>query len=367
MDRSTDSRQGPPNRKFNPLAGDAHRPDHTPPAPPPPDESYWAALLQEGDSHAVQPPRNDEDAWDVSFDLVPARGDRAPLDQEMSDWEEARGLFGADQTISLLVVGYNRGGLLVEWGSLRGFVPASQLVDFPSIPDGPSRRAELAARVGQRLTLRVIELDADQNRLILSERAAQVQPGTRASVLDHLGRGEVCAGRVTNLCDFGAFVDLGGVEGLIHISELSWGRVSHPRDVLVRGDTVKVYVMDVNRDQGRVALSIKRLQPDPWETVDQRYQIGQIIEGVITNVVDFGAFARVEDGLEGLIHVSELAEGNFLHPRNVVHEGERVRVRVLNIDGQSRRLGLSLRRTDAETSTGPVESLRPEQRTGGPA
>jgi len=163
-----------------------------------------------------------------------------------------------------------------------------------------------------------------------------------------LRKGDICEGRVTNLCDFGAFVDLGGLEGLIHISELSWGRVGHPRDLLTRGDVIKVYVMEVNQDRGRVALSLKRLQPDPWETVEQRYHVGQMVEGVITNVVDFGAFACVEEGLEGLIHVSELAEGQFLHPRNVVQEGEHVRARILNIDGRARRLGLSLRQLEAE-------------------
>jgi small subunit ribosomal protein S1 len=239
----------------------------------------------------------------------------------------------------------------VEWNSLRGFVPASQLVSFPAVIEGQARRGELSARVGQKLLLRVIELDRPQNRLILSERAAQVQPGTRASVLDQLRKGSICAGRVTNLCDFGAFVDLGGLEGLIHISELSWGRVGHPADMLNRGDEIKVYVMDVHRDQGRVALSIKRLQPDPWETVEQRYRVGQMIQGIITNVVDFGAFACVEEGLEGLIHVSELAEGHFLHPRNVVREGETVHARILNIDGHARRLGLSLRQSVPEATT----------------
>jgi small subunit ribosomal protein S1 len=194
------------------------------------------------------------------------------------------------------------------------------------------------------LSLRVIELDRIQNRLILSERAAQVQPGTRASVLTHIRESDICSGQVTNLCDFGVFVDLGGLEGLIHISELSWGRVSHPRDILTRGDTIQVYVMHVDQDQGRIALSLKRLRPDPWQTVETRYQVGQIVEGVITNVVDFGAFACIEEGLEGLIHVSELAEGHFLHPRNVVREGDTVRAKILNIDGQARRLGLSLRR-----------------------
>jgi small subunit ribosomal protein S1 len=358
MDRINGSNQTYPLRKLGATPNDAHRPDLTPPPPPPPDESYWAALLQEGDITTAKAPRRSREIWDDEYDGALSTPTGAQVDQEITDWDEAQRVFEADQTVTLTIIGYNRGGLLVEWNTLRGFVPASQLVDFPSIADGPVRRAELSARVGHSLVLRVIELDPKQNRLILSERAAQVQPGTRANILDRLSQGDTCQGRVTNLCDFGAFVDLGGIEGLIHISELSWGRVSHPRDVLVRGDTVRVYVMEVNRDQGRVALSLKRLQPDPWETVEQRYHIGQIIEGVITNVVDFGAFARVEDGLEGLIHVSELAEGNFLHPRNVVHEGEQVRVRVLNIDGQSRRLGLSLRHSDTDPNPTAFEPFQ---------
>ena len=314
--------------------------------PPPPDESYWAALLQEDERFPSPAARHARD-WDHGNGVLAESGERN-TEQSRADWQAIEQVYRADQVVTLPVVGYNRGGLLVEWRSLRGFVPASQLVDFPAVSDGAARRNELALRVGQLLRLRVIELSYEQNRLILSERAAQVQAGARANILDTLRCGDICEGQVTNLCDFGAFVDLGGVEGLIHISELSWGRVGHPRDILTRGETVKVYVMDVQREQGRVALSLKRLQPDPWATVAQRYRVGQIVEGVITNVVDFGAFARVEEGLEGLIHVSELAEGNFLHPRNVVREGERVRARVLNIDGSSRRLGLSLRRLEGD-------------------
>jgi small subunit ribosomal protein S1 len=200
--------------------------------------------------------------------------------------------------------------------------------------------------VGQRLRLRIIELDIPMNRLILSERAAQVEPGKRADVLASLSLGSMCRGVVTNLCDFGAFVDLGGVEGLIHISELSWGRVGHPHDVLNSGQEVEVYVMSIDQERERVALSLKRLQPDPWESVEAKYEIGQLVEGTITNVVDFGAFACIEEGLEGLIHVSELAEGQFLHPRNVVKEGDKIAARILNIDGRARRLGLSLRQVD---------------------
>jgi small subunit ribosomal protein S1 len=160
---------------------------------------------------------------------------------------------------------------------------------------------------------------------------ADLQPGQRR------------CGVVTTVCDFGAFIDLGGIEGLAHISEISWGRINHPSDVLRSGQNVEVHIMSVEREQRRVALSLKRLHPDPWVTVPQRYQLQQLVEGIVTTVVDFGAFVRLEEGVEGLIHISELAEGNFLHPRNVVHEHDTVRVRVLSIDVAHRRLGLSLR------------------------
>lgn len=315
--------------------------------PLPPDEAYWEALLQEGDGAAVGGiPRQRDLDWD-EFDIHEAARsltDGATPAGSEPDWDEIQQVYDRDDAIDLRVVGFNRGGLLVEWNSLRGFIPASQLLDFPATADNRARREALAQRVGHTLRLRVIELDRAQNRLILSERAAQVEPGTRATVLTTIQSGDVCSGQVTNLCDFGVFVDLGGLEGLIHISELSWGRVSHPRDVLKRGETVTVYVMQVDQDQGRVALSLKRMRPDPWKMVEERYYVGQTVEGVITNVVDFGAFACIEEGLEGLIHVSELAEGHFLHPRNVVREGDTVRARILNIDGSARRLGLSLRR-----------------------
>lgn len=318
------------------------------PAPPPQvDESYWASLLREEPS---EPPASDESDYDYpaasSYEQPaqahPAGADGTPLE---SDWDEIRRVADSDQVIGLAVVGYNRGGLLVEFRSLRGFVPASQLVEFPSTPNPIMRRKALVSRIGQTLNLRVIELNAQQNRLILSERAARALPGERSGILHRLRSGDTVSGTVTNLCDFGAFIDLGGLEGLIHISELSWGRVGHPQDILQRGQSVTVMVLDVNHHAGRIALSLKRLHPDPWATVHERYKIGQPVVGIVTNVVDFGAFARLEEGLEGLIHVSELAEGHFLHPRNVVREGQEIRARILSIDGQNRRLGLSLRGT----------------------
>lgn len=315
-------------------------------------EAYWDALLNEGEfSESVdtqanndfylfdgsspsssQPSGLDTDDFDFSYD-----------ESTEDDWMAIESIQDNDEVLQLKVVGYNRGGLLVDWYSLRGFVPASQLIDFPGEGHQQERHHLLVDRVGQTICLRIIELDADKNRLIFSERAAQASPGNRTSLLNTLEKGDTLEGIVTNLCDFGAFVDLGGIEGLIHISEMSWGRVGHPSDMLERGQTIQVYVLDITPEESRIALSIKRLHRDPWETIDERYHEGQIVQGRITNVVDFGAFACIEEGLEGLIHFSELAEGQFLHPRNVVKEGDIVNTRILSISGQKRRLALSLR------------------------
>lgn len=322
-------------------------------SPPPIDEGYWSSLLRDGENTkggtvpGANPGMLDSLSW--ASDNASILGDLPPSSN--TDWKVAKQTYDGDQTVALEAVGYNRGGLLVRWNSLRGFVPASQLVDFPVDVDDTKRHDELSCRVGKEIDLRIIELTPEANRLILSERAAQVEPGKRIEVLSELKPGDICRGVVTNLCHFGAFIDLGGVEGLIHISELSWGRVGHPRDVLESNQEVEVAVLNVNQGNERVALSLKRLQPDPWESVEERYHIGQIVEGIVTNVVDFGAFTCIEEGLEGLIHVSELAEGQFLHPRNVLHEGDLIRACILNIDGEARRLGLSLRRSDNNGNT----------------
>lgn len=324
------------------MTTNVQRRDFTP--PPPNDEGYWAALLREGEFAepvGVEPVQ--EETPDLNDELVDEGCQPQAEPGQQSDWEAIRVIMDHDEVIDLKAIGYNRGGLLVEWQSLRGFVPASQLIDFPSTSDEFTRKKLLMSRIGEVLPLRVIELSEEQNRLILSERAARALPGERADILTRLRSGDTVEGIVTNLCDFGAFVDLGGLEGLIHISELSWGRVGHPAEILERGQKVRAYVLEVSRDNGRIALSLKRLHPDPWETVGERYHIGENVDGVITNVVDFGAFARIEEGLEGLIHVSELAEGHFLHPRNVVSEGQHINARILSIDGRARRLGLSLR------------------------
>jgi small subunit ribosomal protein S1 len=315
------------------------------------DESYWQALLEQGEvSPGVVPPADPQEtfnilACDPEIDPLTAEAVvESPEEAELQEgWQGAQVALDRGTPFSLQVSGANRGGLLVDWNGLQGFVPASHLKEMPRSQDPHERVAELANRIGDSLTVRVIEVDVDQQRLVFSERAALSGLASPLSLLSALKPGDVCKGRITNLTSFGAFVDLGGVEGLVHISEISWDRVRHPNDVLHPGQEVQVRVLGVNPDERRIALSLKRLRPDPWAGIGSRYELGEVLEGTITNVVDFGAFVRVEEGLEGLIHVSELADGRFLHPRSIVREGDRVQVRVIKIDPDKHHLGLSLR------------------------
>jgi small subunit ribosomal protein S1 len=204
--------------------------------------------------------------------------------------------------------------------------------------------------VGESLRLKVIEIDRTRNRLILSERAAmrEWRKQHKEKLLASLKEGDVRSGEVISLCDFGAFVDLGGADGLIHLSELSWRRVAHPSEVLAVGDKVEVYVLNVDRERKRIGLSLKRLEPDPWTQITQQYQEGQLVEGKITKLVKFGAFARISDeDIEGLIHISELSDDHIAHPKEVVHEGMVATLRIIRIDPDRRRIGLSLKRVDS--------------------
>lgn len=321
----------------------------------PPDESYWQALLSEGehDIRAATPDEGTDPCVDAEHDplftqqvvnLGQGRNSPGPAADDPNTWHTFLEYQAQEKPVELQVVGYNRGGLLVQWDGVEGFVPASQLCEGAPYSDEQMRQKWLAAQVESTLTLKVIEVEPAQNRLILSERAVKRTQPTDLSVLDRLDAGDVCWGRVTNLCAFGAFVDLGGVEGLVHISEISWGRVSHPEDVLQSGQEIQVYVLNVDRERGRIGLSVKRLCPDPWETVDSRYMVGQIVEGTVTNVVNFGAFVRLEEGLEGLIHVSELG-GPDLPVHWPVSEGDSIQVCIMNIDKSRHRMGLSLEST----------------------
>ncbi len=306
------------------------------------DESYWRALIEEGEhSGRTAPPIDPQASW-VGFPVEPPSPPVAEITDRSDGWDVAFQAMEQGQVLELPVVGYNRGGVLVDWDGRQGFVPVSHLSDIPPYLDEKERERELRRHVGQTLRLRIIEVHPERSRLVLSERATCLEEASRRELLERLQPGDTCSGQVTNLCSFGAFVDLGGLEGLVHISEISWGRIDHPAEVLSPGQVVRVCVLSIDRERGRVGLSIKQTQRDPWRDIEARYQVGQVVEGVITNVVDFGAFAQVEDGVEGLVHASELSEWN-LHPRQVVKEGQRLHLRVVNVDSKRRRLGLSLR------------------------
>lgn len=258
-----------------------------------------------------------------------------------ADWAYATDTYQRDQIVTLTVTDYNRGGLLVEGSCLQGFVPYSHLVDMTCQTD-QERDQFLAEYVGRDLRLKIIECVPDEARIVFSERAARADAGRRPELFSSLKPGDITTGEVTNITDFGVFVDLGGVEGLIHISELSWGRVLHPADILQLGEKVEVQVLDILPERCRIALSLKRLKPNPWETVLQRYAINDIVPATITSVVSFGLFARLEEGLEGLVHVSEIEpEGVIL--KDIYTEGQQINVRILHVEPQHQRLGLSLK------------------------
>lgn len=272
---------------------------------------------------------------------------------EEKDWIRAVKLLESEEVCPSRVVGFNRGGILVNVGLIRGFVPNSQLRrDRDLGSDQQSKQRALQAMVGKTIQTKVIEVDRERNRLILSERAArkEIREAKKAEILATAQVGDVFDGRVVNLADFGAFVDIGGVEGLVHLSELSWKRVSDPSDLLQVGDQVKVSVINVDQERQRIALSMKRLEDDPWTTIDETYHEGQLIEATITRLTKFGAFARLNDDyqLEGLIHISELAENRVEHPREVVKPGEHVMVRIIRIDPEQRQLGLSLKEVTSD-------------------
>ncbi len=308
--------------------------------PPPLDESWWEAVLMQEDerqNHAAQ----QKSAAPVK-ESKPA-GPRQTNDLIKVDWDLAMQVYEQDQAINLLVTGCNRGGLLVTGDGLQGFVPVSHLVDIPADKVGVDHEDALQNYAGRELLLKIIECDQERGRVVFSERAALAKAGSRNELLSELQPGMCVHGTVTNITDFGVFVDLGGVEGLVHVSEISWGRVRHPSDVVHYNEVVNVHVINVEPDRSRVALSIKRLYPNPWATAEARYSPGQVVEAIVTSIVPFGAFARLEEGLDGLIHVSEMVQdGHPVPPDVLLCEGQSVRVRVLQVDASRQRLGLSL-------------------------
>ncbi len=259
------------------------------------------------------------------------------------DWEAAKALLNSEEVVEVVVTGHNRGGVLVRWRRLEGFIPTSHLVTVGT--GGHDRRDSLNTLNNRTLGVKVIEVDQERRRLIFSEREAQKEwrQQQKARLLSELMEGDVVTGTVTGLRDFGAFVNLGGADGLIHVSELAWHRVDHPRDVLKIGDEIEVYVLSLDRETNRIALSRKRLLPDPWSDAMNRYHEGQQVEGTVTNVVDFGAFIALDDGLEGLLHLSEMGDGTLKEPHSYVKKGDRLQLRISRLEPDKRRVGFTQR------------------------
>ena len=258
------------------------------------------------------------------------------------DWEKARELLTSQDAVDVNVSGYNKGGALVRWNRLEGFIPSSHLVSTNLSID---RREAMQELIGKTLGVKVIEVDQDRRRLIFSEREAQKEWRARqkAKLLAELSVGDVVNGVVTGLRDFGAFVNIGGADGLIHVSELAWHRVDHPRDILHIGEEIEVYVLNLDRETNRIALSRKRLLSDPWDDAQYRYHEGQLVGGYVTNVVDFGAFVALEDGLEGLLHLSEMGDGALKEPYSYVQKGDQLSLRISHLEPEKRRVGFTQR------------------------
>ncbi len=284
-------------------------------------------------------------------------------------WRIAQEQYERGDLLEAKVIDFNKGGLIVDLDGIRGFVPISQILNLKreDTADSAETNAKLQAMVGRTLQLKIIEINRNRNRLILSERLAVQEWRTkrREELLNELQVGEVRKGTVSNLANFGAFVDLGGADGLVHISQLAWSRVNHPSEVLHVGQEVEVQVLGVDKEKKKIALSIKRAEVDPWTTVEQRYQVGQLVKGIVTKIAPFGAFARIEDGVEGLIHLSELLPGQ--DPKTALHEGQELTLRILRIESDRRRLGLSVRQAAEMDSERPAEAATPageEDQTG---
>jgi small subunit ribosomal protein S1 len=270
--------------------------------------------------------------------------------QEQISWDNVEKLVTDGEVIESKIIGFNKGGLIVGVEGLRGFVPSSQISALrrsQTTGDTPEQRFQ--KMVGQPISVRVIEVDRERRRLILSERAANTESrqSLKERVIDELEEGKVYTGRVTSLANFGAFININGADGLVHLSELSWDHIEHPREVLEVGQEVKVKVINVDREKKRIGLSVRALQDDPWKSRVEKYSVGQLVEGKITRLTKFGAFARLDDDIEGLIHISEMADHRIEHPKEVLRENDVKTLRVIRIDAEQHRIGLSLRRVDS--------------------
>jgi len=307
------------------------------------DEGWWESVLAEERRYSSQVPRPQHAAQKTSLAASKKQELTQPAPVLNADWEHVKGLYRDDHILSMKVIGHNRGGLLVEGhDGLSGFIPLSHLVEIAGKSDLADRDINLEGYKGKVLNVKIIECMPEDRRVVFSERAALSEPGRRLKLFQSLQVGAPVKGIVTNITDFGVFVDLGGAEGLIHISELSWGRVSHPNDIVKLGQEIDVKVLDLSAERCRVALSLKRMTQNPWERASTDFAEGRVLPVQITSVLSYGAFARLEAGVEGLIHVTEMPLEAGQTPRDILMEGQQVQVRVLHVDPAHQRIGLSL-------------------------
>jgi len=267
-------------------------------------------------------------------------------------WRRIEAAAESGEPVEGTVIEVVKGGLIIDLG-VRGFLPAS-LVDIRRVPN-------LDEYMGTKIETKVIELNRSRNNVVLSRRAVleEERKEVRQQILDRLQPGLVVEGQISNIVDFGAFVDLDGIDGLIHISELSWSHVNHPSEILSIGDTVRVKVLDIDRDRQRISLGLKQTQEDPWQRIVDTYTVGDELAGKVTKVVTFGAFVEILDGVEGLVHISELASHHVESPREIVHPGDEIRVKILEIDSERRRLSLSAKRVEDQVL--PVPRAEPAE------
>jgi small subunit ribosomal protein S1 len=294
------------------------------------DESWWNWILQNEDGiRSINE--------DIPIEFL------SENDQDTIDWEFAGRVFEQDEIVEMTVYGFNQGGLLVHNENLQGFVPVSHLLEQPKSQDSETKKKIFNTYVGKILPLKVIECVREEQRIVLSERAALTGNGIRKRLVSSLKKDQIVEGKVTNVTDFGVFVDLGGVEGLVHVSELSWGRVTDPKQFARLGEKIHAIVLQVDQANARIALSVKRLLPNPWEMIKDRYSIGDVIEARVSSIARYGIFMKLDEGIEGLVHISSLkkqSDKKSIRTRFKINQPQRVRI--LNIDADHKRLGLVL-------------------------
>jgi small subunit ribosomal protein S1 len=270
--------------------------------------------------------------------------------REEESWKKAEELLASKKSFDSKITGYNKGGLIVDLETIRGFIPASQIsLSRRAAMTGDTPEQRWSKMIDDPVKVCVIEVDRERRRLIFSERAAstETRETLKERVIDSLTEGDIRTGRVTSLADFGAFINISGADGLVHLSEISWDHIKHPNEALEIGQEVKVKVISVDKEKKRIGLSIRQTQEDPWADRVAKYQVGQLVEGTITRLTKFGAFAKLDDEIEGLIHISEISEKRIDHAKEVLKEGEKVTLRVIKIDPANHRIGLSVRRVDS--------------------